>query len=167
MKFWHKGQAQPRDERIVSEINKTYRIGFYILSIGILIDLYQKWSAGVYGFWESGLEGLLLVAANVAVLVAQGRRGLMDDNARYAESDRFPLRHYLLVSLAAGVGASVLMCALRLANGSFSPAVPLAVAVLGVSMAVTVTLCCLLAYYGMYRVARRRRAALLEDGGDE
>lgn len=161
-----------RDERIVAEVNQLYKHAYTILNIGIAVDLYLKLlgperiPTGLAGFQFAWFELIVFLAVNLTSLFRLWRRGLMDDNAAYAAADTFPLRHYLMESLGAGAGVSLLFGALRLI---FSPEQfhgPLVVAVTCGSMFVLTGCCCLLAEYLMFRAARRRRRAL-DDGEDE
>ena len=89
-----------KDERVVAEINRIYKIGFFFLTFGILLDVVLQ----AIGIRLEGttmgdssinlLEFGILLAAQLVILLMMNRKGLMDDNA-YAEADRYPWKHYL------------------------------------------------------------------------
>lgn len=161
------GSCKPlKDERIVAEINRVYRAAYYIMDFGIAVDLYFKMSgtaaipSGLAGFRAFWLELIVFLTANLVTLFQLWRRGLMDDNAIYAEADTFPLRHYLLESVAAGAGTSLLLCVLRVLFARGTALGPVVLAFTFGSMFVFTSTACLLVEYLMFRAARRRRRAL-------
>ena len=106
------------DERIVREVNKVYRVAYYLFNIGLCIDLFLKLyggqvQKGFEAFRYIGFEVFVLIGVNLAALVLLCRRGLMDDEAHYAESDRFPWKHYLIEALIAGAAVGLLACMVR------------------------------------------------------
>ena len=90
-----------KDERVVAEINRIYKIGFFFLTFGILLDVVlQAIGVRLEGttMGDSSINLLefgILLAAQLITLLMMNRKGLMDDNA-YAEADRYPWKHYLL-----------------------------------------------------------------------
>lgn len=105
-------QKKQKDERVVAETNRIYKVGYLIFNIGILFDLYLQLADGG-GSAVRPVEWVVLLAANLICLTMMVRKGMADDD-RYAETDVFPKKHYALVSLGAGVGAAVLFIALKM-----------------------------------------------------
>ena len=164
-------QKKPKDERIVSEVNKTYKAAWYVMSVGFIIDLYQKMAGGtpegISTFRYVGLEVLIFLAAAVLQIVLLVRGGLMDDNPVYAETDRFPLRHYLGISAAAGACAGVLYCVCSLLFGAdyFKSAFVIAICFAGIFVCVLIG--CLIAFFVTWRAAKKRRAAQLAQAEED
>lgn len=103
-----------KDERVIAEVNRIYKIGFNFLTVGILADIVLQ-VMNIHVEVHTPLASINLLEFGV-VLVAQflclalmGRKGLMDDNA-YAEADRYPWKHYLMQGILAGVSVCVLIC---------------------------------------------------------
>ncbi len=161
-----------KDERVVAETNRIYRIGYHILCFGILADLVLKYS-GAMPAWLDGenklfsLEFWVLLAANAAIVVLMVRRGMMDDNA-YAEAETFPLRHYAGVAVLAGLAAGVVYAVLSWLGGGYwegldAGSLLLVMAVMTVSITVCTGPLILLIYYACFRAAKKRRQAQRED----
>ncbi len=164
----HRGQ---RDERIVAEMNKIYRGGFFSLTLGVIIYLYYSLmrrqialfndidSVPYLDFGEAFLYGWFMVTMIVCVIV-QIRKGFMDDG-RYAETDYFPAGYFALISLGAGLGTGVLAMLMRaLAEWELLGAVQvnwLVDALIGISIAISVFVACFVAFYGAFLAARQRR----------
>ena len=135
--------CKAKDERVVAEINRIYKIGFYFLTFGILLDA-------------------VLMLAWAVSLFLMSRKGLMDDNA-FAEADRFPLKIYLAQGVLAGSVAAIVVSAVQFVSGAawVSMGVPymlLAFAAQLLFMVPTVTVLVLLITYATFCYAKRRRA---------
>ena len=82
-----------KDERVVAEINHIYKIGFHVLSFGILVDIILQAVGIRFEGTTMGDSSINLLEFAVVMLswilctVLMGRKGMMDDNA-YAEADR-------------------------------------------------------------------------------
>lgn len=154
------------DERRLVEQGKIYRIGFWVLAAGILLDvlikaaLYLPGGRGKWGIFPLvGMEGAVLAAALVlCALLAAGRGILM---AGGGDGDRFPVRHYALVSLGLGLGLSVVGLGLRI---WFYPywegdvlSMLLFLGLVLLLMTLAVFLVCFVTLYLMFRIARYRR----------
>lgn len=159
-------QKKVVDERIVQEVGRVYRVAYYLFNIGLLLDLFLKLSSnsipvGLDGFRYVGLEAAVVVLVNIAVLAILWRKGLMDDETKYAESDKFPWKHYLMESVACGVGVGLLSCLARGLSGQmFSP---LAYVFLFCSTVLCIILFAMLVTYLSFRVAKRRRARMYDE----
>ena len=156
------------DERIVREVNKIYRVAYYLFNIGLCMDLFFKTyighiPTGFEAFRYIGLEVIVLIGVNLIVLVMLCRRGLMDDETRYAESDHFPWKHYLMESLVAGAAPRLLACLFRGGGGRALGGGSLAYVFLFVSMVLCMVIFVLLFAYISYRVAKHRRTRLYGD----
>ena len=119
--------AGPTDERVEAESNRVYKIGFVMLSFGVLVYMYYDWTlkqamfmrdvmAGGAGHMELTSADLFLygwfamtMLVGIALLC---RKGFSDDN-RFAEADKFPVVHYALVSVVFIAVADVLATAIR------------------------------------------------------
>ncbi len=87
-----------KDERVVAEINRIYKVGFYFLTAGILADLVlQALGISVQNETIGGavnlVEFAVVMLAQLFCLVLMARKGMMDDNA-FAEADCYPWKHY-------------------------------------------------------------------------
>lgn len=172
MKLIHKST----DERVNAEVNRIYKICYYILTFGIGLDLLLQ----VCGTLPAGggapfrpMEFVVFMAAQLVGVVLLARKGFMDDNA-FAESDTFPAKHYLCISLAGGTVAGLIMVAVNYftsepwrglnANHLFIAALTTFL-FLFIFTAVAIYAI----YYVTFRIAKRRRdrQAAAEDGDDE
>ena len=168
-----------KDERVVAEINRIYKIGFFFLTFGILLDVVLQ-AVGVRlegtTMGDSSINLLefgILLAAQLVILLMMNRKGLMDDNA-YAAAGRYPWKHYLVHGLLAGAGAASVVGGIQFFSGAAwaSMSVPyilLAFAGQLVFMVPTVTVLLLLITCVSFHYARgRRRKAeqALEDNED-
>ena len=115
--------CKAKDERVVAEINRIYKIGFHLLSFGILADiLLQAIGVRLEGSTvvDSSInliEFAVLMLAWAVSLFLMSRKGLMDDNA-FAEADRFPLKIYLAQGVLAGSVAAIVVSAVQFVSGA-------------------------------------------------
>ena len=178
MKKWKIWKATD-DERLLSESGKIYRIGFWVLSAGILLDVLIKLALYLPGSRQSwglfplvGMEGIVLVAALVLSALLAAGRGILTMGAD-PEADHFPARHYALVSLGVGLGLSAAGLGLRAAfypHWEFDAgALVLVFGLIILVVTVLTFLICFSAFYLLFRVARwrRRRWQGTEDKGEE
>lgn len=166
-----------KDERVVAEINRIYKIGFFFLTFGILLDVVLQ-AVGVRlegtTMGDSSINLLefgILMAAQLITLLMMNRKGLMDDNA-YAEADRYPWKHYLVQGLLAGAGAAAVVCIIQFFSGAAwaSMSVPyilLAFASQLIFMVPAVTILLLLITWVSFRYARERRRKTEQAIGDD
>ena len=110
-----------KDERVVAEINRIYKVGFYFLTAGILADLVlQVLGISVQNETIGGavnlVEFAVVMLAQLFCIVLMARKGMMDDNA-FAEAVCYPWKHYLVQGALGGVAASVVVCVLQCATG--------------------------------------------------
>ena len=156
-----------KDERVVAETNRIYKVGYLILSFGIGFDLYLQLAGAKDGqFSLRMVEFGVLMLAQFVCLVLMVRKGLAEDS-RYAEADVFPKKHYALLGLGAGAAASVVFLVLRmLAFPHWEFGAKAFVIVMGVtflSMTLCIAVCIYALQYFVFRMARRRRAKMQED----
>ena len=155
------------DERLLAESGKIYRVGFWVLAAGILLDVLMKaavylpaWVGEAGIFPLLGLEGMVLIAALVLCALLAAGRGILTLGAD-PEAERFPARYYALVSLGLGLGLSVAGLALRAVfypHWEFDAAA--LVLVLGLVILVVTGiafLVCFTTFYLLFRIARWRR----------
>lgn len=120
--------AGPKDERVEAESNRVYKLGFVMLSFGVLVYLYYDWSfkqamcmrdvlANGTGRMEFTTADLFLYGwfalTMVVGMVLLVRKGFGDDN-RFAEVEQFPIGHYALASIVFVVCVDVLATAIRI-----------------------------------------------------
>lgn len=164
-----------KDERVIAETNRIYKISYYILCFGILADLMLRYT-GATPAWLDGnskaasLEFWALLLSNVVWVVLMVRKGMMDDNA-YAEAEVFPLGHYAAVAVFTGAAAGVVYALLMWLGGRFwdglkDGSLLLVMGITAVSIAVCVSVMILLVFYATFRAAKKRRRAI-EDAGEE
>ena len=171
-----------KDERVVAEVNRVYKIGFYVLTFGILADLVLQMSGfdmqvdvlrGANPTSFNLLEFAILMLAQLVCIALMARKGLMDDNA-YAEADRYPWKHYLVQGVLAGVAAAVVVCAVQYGSGAVWASMGLRDILLVVAVQllflvpVTTVLVLLLTDVSFRYAAQRRRkkAEQMEDDGE-
>lgn len=167
-----------KDERVVAEINRIYKIGFHLLSFGILADiLLQAIGVRLEGSTvvDSSInliEFAVLMLAWAVSLFLMSRKGLMDDNA-FAEADRYPWKHYLLQGVLAGAGAAAVVCVIQFFSGAAwaSMSVPYILLVFAAQLMfmvpITTVLVLLLTYVSFRYAAKRRRDTMEEQTGDD
>lgn len=170
--------CKAKDERVVAEINRIYKIGFYFLTFGILLDVVLQ-AVGIRlegtTMGDSSINLLelgILLAAQLITLLMMNRKGLMDDNA-YAEADRYPWKHYLLQGVLAGAGAAAVVCVIQFFSGAAwaSMSVPYILLVFAAQLMfmvpITTVLVLLLTYVSFRYAAKRRRDTMEEQTGDD
>lgn len=158
-------QKKPKDERVVAEANRIYKIGYLILMIGIVVDLYAKLYLdsgrelvqpnGLMGmFIYVGLEVIVLLASNITCLVLMVRRGISDDD-QYAETETFAFGHYLKIGLLAGLVAGLVGGGFTLY--SLGTEIWIAPLFTALSLFVCCTIGIVVLQYVVFRMARTRR----------
>lgn len=169
MKLIHKST----DERVTAEVNRIYKVCYYILTFGIGIDLLLQ----VCGILPAGgdepfrpMEFAVFMVAQLAGVALMARKGFMDDNA-FAESDVFPAKHYLCISIAGGAVAGLVMAAVNyLTNESWrgmsSNHLFIAALISFLFLFVFTAVAIYIVYYATFCIAKRRRdrQAETEDG---
>lgn len=167
-----------KDERVVAEINHIYKIGFHVLSFGILVDIILQAVGIRFEGTTMGDSSINLLEFAVVMLswilctVLMGRKGMMDDNA-YAEADRYPWKHYLLQGVLAGAGAAAVVCVIQFFSGAAwaSMSVPYILLVFAAQLMfmvpITTVLVLLLTYVSFRYAAKRRRDTMEEQTGDD
>ena len=171
MKLFHTST----DERVRTEVSRVYKIGYYILSFGIFIDLLLQLTGVQFGVDGAQVtfrpvELLVFIAAQIACAVLMARRGLMDDNG-FAEAETFPLKHYVLVGLAAGAVAAAIVSVANFRNsaawsGFDRGTLFAAIAIQFLVMVPFTAALIVLAYYAAFRAAKKRRALQMAMDGE-
>ena len=155
-----------RDERVIAEANRVYRLGFFILTFGILADIVLQALGVRFGGGMNGnvnlFEFAVVIGTQVVCMLLLARRGLMDDNA-FAECDRYPWKHYLAQGLLAGVAAAAVTCLIQAAGGAPWASMGAGTIALIFAMKLLFLLpltagLILLITYALFRYTRRRRA---------
>ena len=160
------------DERLLAESGKIYRLGFWVLAAGVLLDLRVKTATYLHAwvgeegiFPLLGLETAVLVGTLLLCALLAAGRGILTVGAN-PEADRFPAKHYALVSLGIGLGLSVVSLLLRVI---FHPgwefdtgALVLVFGILILMVTAFTFAVCFAAFYLLFRVARWRRKKLEE-----
>lgn len=157
-------QRKPADERVTGEMNRIYKVGYLILTVGVVLDLYTKMMLGVELlqtidlrsiFLLYGWEFIVFMGAQAVCLVLMVRRGLSDDD-QYADAEVFPLAHYVKVALLAGLAVGAVAGGLLLYR--FGTELWIAAAFTFVSVMLFCALGILALQYAVFRMARTRRA---------
>ena len=158
-------QKKPKDERVVAEANRIYKIGYLILMFGIVVDLYVKLyldpgreivqlNGLMSMFIYVGLEVIVLLASNITCLVLMVRRGISDDD-QYAETETFAFGHYLKIALLAGLIAGLVGGGFTLY--SLGTEIWIAPLFTALSLFVFCTIGIIILQYVVFRMARIRR----------
>ena len=153
------------DERVAAEINRIYKIGYLILTIGIGADIIIESVTSPAGIRIRPLETAVFFLAQFVCMALMVHKGLADDN-QYAEADVFPLRHTLKIGLFAGLVSGAAAAAFRIAQFDAAMTGGIKAMIFGMMVCVTtvmVTVTVLLLQYLMFRLAKRRRSAMLSD----
>lgn len=154
-------EKKPKDERVVAETNKVYKVGFFVMTIGIIIDLYMQFaSANGEVQFVRPVEFVTFMLAQVVCLALLVRKGMADDG-RFAEADVFPKKYYALTSLAGGAGAAILFLVCKmLMFPHWEFGVKAFVMVMGMCCGFIMLTAAVTVYalqYLLFRMAKRRR----------
>jgi len=163
-----------RDERLVVEANKVYTIGYFILTIGLALDIYygfaqvsvvalQNMSVNLFNYFNP-FEFLVFMTAHIVCIIVAGKRGILETN-RYIDTESFPKKYYLIVSGLAAVAAGLVAAMLRVLAESQILGVDniswLRNAIVGLVVTVTVFFSALFALYINYRAVKHEQTKIL------
>ena len=168
----------PKDERVEAETNRIYKVGFIMLSIGLVLYMYYgsalKQATYMRDVMATGtgkvviassdlfLYGWVLLTAIVCI-VLQCRKGFTD-NGRFAEAETFPIGYYALRSCFVSVIVGMLTPAIRvLAEFQILGADGImwwAAAFPGVFVAVAMFLMLMFLFWTGFKTAQSRRKQL-------
>ncbi|MDY3617491.1 DUF6773 family protein [Agathobaculum sp.] len=118
--FW----KRPVDERVAAETNKTYKIGFYVFTVGILADIILSVARGNAFNW---FEWSVFMAAQIVCVVINARKGIADQCTE-SSGDKFPLKRVLGTACLVGVGTGVVTCVIYVLRGEWYALAPLQIA---------------------------------------
>ena len=118
--------AGPKDERLEAESAKIYKLGFMLLSFGMLALLVYQIMAQQVAWVHNGGNGAFHLFANpvdaamyawlfivmLVCAVLQTRKGYVDTN-RFGQTDRLPAGYFLLVAGITGVSSALAIAAMR------------------------------------------------------
>ena len=118
--------AGPKDERLEAESAKIYKLGFMLLSFGMLALLVYQMMAQQVAWVHNGGSGAFHLFANpvdaamyawlfivmLVCAVLQTRKGYVDTN-RFGQTDRLPAGYFLLVAGITGVASTLAIAAMR------------------------------------------------------
>ena len=118
--------AGPKDERLEAEIAKVYKIGFYLLSFGMLMILFYEILARQVAWvhssssemphlfatpFEAAMYAWLVIVMLICV-VLQTRKGYVDTN-RFGQTEHLPVGYFLLLCGISGVTSALVIAAMR------------------------------------------------------
>lgn len=118
--------AGPKDERLEAENAKIYKLGFVLLSFGMLLILLYQFIArqvawvhsdasemphGVVTPFEAAMY-LWLVLVMLICAGLQTRKGYVDTN-RFGQTEHLPVGYFLLVSGLSGAAFALVIAAMR------------------------------------------------------
>ena len=154
------------DERITTECNRIYRLCFYILCGGMLIDLLVKFN--LYNFSENASvtvqlflpETLLLLAVFYTNIFMLARKGIAFGAEWYDLSDgaKCPTKRYAAISLAVALVIAIGLWTPRFAFGNWEYGVFAAILFCAVIYIVTFVLAFLIMFVSLrvaFRMAKR------------
>lgn len=109
---------RPKDERIQAQMGSIYKVGFWVMGIIILVDLYLRISSQQFtdGVEIPVLEVVGLVGGFLYVCVQMVRKGIFDDDLRYADTETLPIGYCLRISAIGSFLASTLLVGGRVYN---------------------------------------------------
>lgn len=118
--------AGPKDERLEAENAKIYKIGFMLLSFGMLMILFYEILARQVAWVhndasemphlfaapaEAAMYAWLVIVMLICV-VLQTRKGYVDTN-RFGQTEHLPVGYFLLVCGISGVTSTFVIAAMR------------------------------------------------------
>lgn len=118
--------AGPKDERLEAENAKIYKIGFVLLSFGMLMILFYQTIARQVAWVHSNatemphlfvtpVEAAMyawLVIVMLICAVLQTRKGYVDTN-RFGQTEHLPVGYFLLVCGISGVTSALVIAVMR------------------------------------------------------
>lgn len=118
--------AGPKDERLEAENAKIYKLGFMLLSFGMLMLLMYQIMAQQVAWVHDGANESFRLFTNpvdaamyawlfiVMVICAamQARKGYVDTN-RFGQTEHIPVGYFLLISSITGIASALAIAAMR------------------------------------------------------
>ena len=118
--------AGPRDECLEAENAKIYKLGFMLLSFGMLTLLVYQIMAQQVAWVHDGADESFRLFANpvdavmyawlfivmIVCAVLQTRKGYVDTN-RFGQTERIPVGYFLLISGITGIASALAIAAMR------------------------------------------------------
>ena len=118
--------AGPKDERLEAENAKIYKIGFVLLSFGMLMIFFYQFIARQVAWVHSDASEMpylfatpfeaamytWLVIVMLICVVLQTRKGYVDTN-RFGQTEHLPAGYFLLVSGPSGAAFALVVAAMR------------------------------------------------------
>ena len=166
MKKLTKRAATCMDERIVNESNRIYRLCFYILCGGMLLDLLVKFN--LYNFSENAAvtvqlflpETLLLFAVFYMNIFMLAKKGIAFGAEWYDPSDgaKCPTKRYALISLAVALVVAIGLWTPRFIFGTWEYGIFSAILFCGAIYLITFVLAFLVMFVSLriaFRVAKK------------
>lgn len=178
--------AGPKDERLEAENAKIYKLGFGLLSFGMLIILFYEIIARQVAWVHSDaseMPHLFATPAEAAMyawfvivmlicVVLQTRKGYVDTN-RFGQTEHLPVGYFLLVSGLSGAALALVIAAMRcIAEAQIVPLESvfwLANLATGVFCGATIFAATFAALCATFFTAKKRRAKIeaeLDDASD-
>lgn len=118
--------AGPKDERLEAESAKIYKIGFVLLSFGMLMIFFYQFIARQVAWVHSDasempqgfatpFEAAMYLWLVLVMLICAGlqtRKGYVDTN-RFGQTEHLPVGYFLLVSGLSGAAFALVIAAMR------------------------------------------------------
>lgn len=173
---WHE-YVGPKDERLEAEEAKVHKIGFLLLSFGmVVLFVYQMMAQQVAWIHEGGessyhlfanpVEAVMytwFVMVMIACAIMQARKGYVDTN-RFGQTEKFPAQYFALISgLSSLVSALAIFLMRTIAELQFVPIdqvlfVPNLVT--GIVFGVLIFAATYLCFYMQYQSAKKARSKI-------
>ena len=175
--------AGPKDERLEAENCRIYRIGFLMLSLGVMLFLLYGVTASQVAWVHSDsatrveafpdpLDFALLLwflTTMVVCCALQGRKGFVETN-RFGQTDVFPIGYFALIAGISGAASALVLGAMRcvaeLQIVSADEVFWVANFCIGFMFGVVIFVGTLLGFYFQFRIAKGNRAKI-DDALDE
>ena len=178
--------AGPKDERLEAENAKIYKLGFVLLSFGMLMILFYEIIARQVAWVHSDASEMphlfatpaeaamyaWLIIVMLICVVLQTRKGYVDTN-RFGQTEHLPVGYFLLVSGLSGAALALVIAAMRcIAEAQIVPLESvfwLANLATGVFCGATIFAATFAALCATFFTARKRRAKIeaeLDDASD-
>ncbi len=178
--------AGPKDERLEAENAKIYKLGFGLLSFGMLMIFFYQFIARQVAWVHSDacemphvfatpFEAAMyvwLVLVMLICVVLQTRKGYVDTN-RFGQTEHLPAGYFLLISGLSGAVSALVVAAMRcIAEAQIVPLESvfwLANLATGVFCGATIFIATFAVLCASFFTAKKRRAKLeaeFDDAGD-
>lgn len=95
-----------QDERVVAETNRIYKVGYYVFTVGIALDMLWRVASTPDGVASSTFEWFVFMAAQLVCIILSSRRGIYTEDAG---AEKFNWKKHIVMFTGVGVLAGVVL----------------------------------------------------------